>query len=610
MLKDFRKRLQEGVIVADGAMGTMLYARGIYVNQCFDALNMTSPDLVLQIHNDYVQAGAELLETNTFGANLFKLAAYGLERSLDEIITRGVALAREAAGDTAYVAGSIGPLGKPLAPLGKIPERQAFECFQHQAEVHQAAGIDLFILETFTSVREIEVAINAVREVSDLPLIAQVTFGDNLETLMGDSPEKVIDRLAGNAIDVVGANCSQGPAGILQIIEKIASRTTLPISAMPNAGLPKMVDGRFIYLSSPEYLAEYAKRFIQNGASIVGGCCGSTPSHIKAIASAVRALQPRRRTIFFNTLQEEKKITVDIVPTAQKSVLASKIGQRFIRVAEINPPRGTDATKAIHGAKILKEAGFDAVNIPDGPRASARMSPLALAQLIKMHLDMQVILHYCCRDRNILGMQSDLLGLSALGVRNLLIVTGDPPKLGDYPDATAVFDVDSIGLTSIVRGLNHGYDLTGKSIGKPTSFLIAVGANPGSLKYDEELRRLREKIDNGAELILTQPIFDSDRFERFLESIEPFRRPVLMGLLPLASYRNAEFLHNEVPGMTVPEEIRERLKAAGSKQEAQRIGIEVSRDILKRFQKDIEGVYIMPPFGRYDAAIEVMKDIP
>jgi len=606
-MESFRVRIQRGLMVCDGAMGTMLYARGIYINQCFDALNLHNSDLVRQIHEDYIGAGAEVIETNTFGANLFKLAAYGLEDKLAEINCRGAEIAREASGGAVYVAGSIGPIGKPLAPIGNITREMARASFRQQARALVEGGSDLLMLETFTSLEEVLLAIDAAREVTDLPIVAQVTFTDHGETLMGETPEQVAMKLSEKQIDVVGVNCSQGPAGILELIERINSRTTLPLSAQPNAGMPRMVEGRYIYLSSPEYMAEYARLFIQAGVSLIGGCCGSTPDHIRAMSAAVRALKPQRTgTITFEhapqVCQEQDAIALEL-----KSPLAAKLGHQFIKVAEISPPRGTDPSRALEGAEMLKAAGFDAVNIPDGPRATARMSPLVLTHLIKEKLGMQVILHYCCRDRNILGMQSDLLGMHALGVRNLLIITGDPPKLGDYPDATAVFDVDSIGLVRIVRGLNRGYDITRKSIGCPTRFLIAVGANPGALKFDEEIRRLEAKIENGAEMVLTQPIFDLDRFTMFLERIAPFRTPVLMGILPLASYRNAEFLHNEVPGMKVPAPVRERLKNARSKEEAQQIGIEIARESLDAFKSKVEGIYIMPPFGRYRTAIEIIQ---
>ncbi|MBN2384986.1 bifunctional homocysteine S-methyltransferase/methylenetetrahydrofolate reductase [bacterium] len=605
----FRERLRQGVMVCDGAMGTMLYARGIYINQCFDALNLHNADLIQQIHEEYIGAGAEIIETNTFGANLFKLAAYGLENQLEAINRRGVELAREVAAERAYVAGSIGPLGKPMAPLGKISVELAQSSFRRQVKALIAGGCDLLILETFTGLEEIKLAITEARKLTDLPIIAQMTFTDLGETLMGDTPERIALELSQKEIDVLGVNCSHGPAFILELIERIGPRTRLPLSAQPNAGMPRMVDGRFIYLSSPEYMAEYAKRLIQSGVSIVGGCCGSTPDHIRAMMSAVRALQPRRSCVQVQVPPDQNNHIQASICLEHKSPLAAKLGHQFVRVAELSPPRGTDPSRALEGARLLKEAGFDAVNVPDGPRATARMSPLALTHLIKENLDMQVILHYCCRDRNILGMQSDLLGMHALGVRNLLIITGDPPKLGDYPDATAVFDVDSIGLVNIVRGLNCGLDITRKTIGQPTQFLIAVGANPGAIRFDEEMRRLALKIENGAELVLTQPIFDLDRFDTFLEHIESFRVPVLMGLLPLASYRNAEFLHNEVPGMTVPEQVLSRLERAETKETAQQIGIEIARETLQAFRNRVAGVYIMPPLGRYRVAIDVVQDL-
>lgn len=604
----FRERLKKGIIISDGAMGTMIYSRGVYINQCFDALNISNPDLIRQIHKDYIKAGSEIIETNTFGANFFKLKPFGLEEQLYEFNVAGAQIAREVAEDSCYVAGSMGPIGKPLAPLSKISNDEVFESFAKQAKGLEDGGCDVFILETFSSLAEIELAIDAVRTISDLPIIAQMTFSDETETRMGETPEQVGVRLSSKDIDVVGANCSQGPSGILEVIERLAPVTSLPLSAQPNAGLPKIIEGRFIYLSSPEYMAEYAKRLIQVGVTIIGGCCGSNPSHIKAIASAVKALRPKR--IIENVYVQENahpKIE-EITPTEKKSPFSAKLGKKFIRIAEVSPPRGVNPIHAIEVARMLKEAGFDAVNVPDGPRASARMSPLALAYLIKQNIGYEVILHYCCRDRNILGMQSDLLGMHALGLRNLLIITGDPPKLGDYPDATAVFDVDSIGLVRIIDGLNHGYDLTGKNIGESTEFLIGVGANPGAIKFELEIERLEKKIKNGAEMILTQPVFNLEQFHIFLDKIKPFRRYVIMGLLPLVSYRNAQFLHNEVPGMSIPLTIREKMKKAGSKSEARQLGIDIARNLLEQVKNEIDGVYVMPPLGHYKSAIKIFEN--
>jgi len=606
MEKLFLERLQEDeILVCDGAMGTMLYSKGIYIDRCFDELNLSNPDIVKNIHLEYLQSGADILETNTFGANRYKLEPHGLDAKLYDINFQGAKIAREVAGNKAFVAGSIGPLGRTIEPMGHLSQKDARQAFYEQAKAQFEGGVDLFILETFNDINEIQQALLAVKEICSLPIMAQMAFTDEGKTAYGVSPAHVAKKLEGWGADVAGINCSIGPEAVLQAIRKMAEVSNIPLSAQPNAGFPQLVQGRLIYLASPEYFAEYAKRFIQSGVRIVGGCCGTTPAHIQAIKAAVKALKPTRR--FVEIKEAEVRERAPRLKPEEKSELARKLRQQFVVSIEMCPPRGPDFSKTIEGARRIKAAGVDAVNIPDGPRASARMSPLALASILESRVGIETILHYTCRDRNILGMQSDLLGTHALGLRNILIITGDPPKLGDYPTATAVFDVDSIGLVRIANNLNGGNDLAGNPMGAPTAFHIGVGANPGAISFEEEISRLKQKIEAGAEYILTQPVFDINLLEKLLAEIKEYRIPVLAGILPLASYRNAEFLHNEVPGMSIPEAIRERMRKACSGEEAKKVGIEIAQEVLHQIKKMIQGVYLMPPFGRYESALKIVE---
>jgi methionine synthase I (cobalamin-dependent)/5,10-methylenetetrahydrofolate reductase len=607
MGKSFLERLkEEEILICDGAMGTMLYSKGVYIDRCFDELNLSNPSTVRDVHQGYLKSGADIIETNTFGANRYKLQPHGLEGKLYEINNQGVKLAKEVAENDVFVAGSIGPLGRPIEPIGHITRKEARKAFSDQATPLYEGGVDLFILETFNDLNEILQAISAVKEVCDLPIVAQMAFTDEGETAYGVSPVDVVKKLEERGAHVAGINCSTGPEAVWRAIQKMAEVSDIPLSAQPNAGFPHLVEGRLIYLASPEYFAEYAKRFIQSGVRIVGGCCGTTPAHIQAIKGAVKALKPQRRFVDVRVRKEKEKVQRPKKPE-EKSELARKLRHKFVTSIEMSPPRGPDYSKVIEGAKRIKSAGVDAVNIPDGPRASARMSPLALASILESKVGIEAILHYTCRDRNILGMQSDLLGIHALGLRNLLIITGDPPKLGDYPTATAVFDVDSIGLVRIACNLNSGNDLAGNPIDAATSFHIGVGANPGAISFEEEISRLEQKIEAGAEYILTQPIFDIRLLEKLLEKIKKYKIPVMGGVLPLASYRNAEFLNNEVPGMSIPRAIRDRMKKAVSGDDARKLGIEVAQEILLQIKNEVQGVYLMPPFGKFEAALEVVK---
>lgn len=610
---EFREAVLRRALVADGAMGTMLYARGVFINRCYDELNLSTPDLVRGIHQEYVKAGAEILETNTFGANRLRLAAFGIAEKLENINTAGVRLAREAAGDTAFVAGAMGPLGVHIEPLGPTSFAEARAAFRDQAAILLDAGIDLIVLETFTNLEELREAIYGVREAAgeEMAIVAQVTIDDygNLPG-SGISTETFTARLDEWPADIIGCNCSAGPRATLETVERMLEVTDKPVSAMPNAGHPSRVEGRQIYLCSPEYMAQYARRFLTAGARIVGGCCGTTPEHIKAVAAEVRSLQPGPRAhAAVAPAPGAKPQALPKVPVGEKSHLGAKLAAgKFVAFVEILPPRGVDASKEIAGAKLCAEHGIDCINVPDGPRASARMSSQVTCQLIQKHAGIEAVNHFCCRDRNILGIQSELLGAHAAGIRNLICITGDPPRMGTYPDATAVFDVDAIGLVNIVNNLNHGLDMGGNPIGSQTALLIGVGANPGALNMEEELRRFEWKIEAGAEYVVTQPVFDLDLLESFLKKIERFRVPVIAGIWPLTSYRNAEFMVNELR-VPVPEPFMERMRRADSAEKARQEGVDIAREMVCRARSMVQGVQLSAPFGRYQMALDVADAI-
>ena len=589
----------------------MLYNKGIYLNSCFDELNLTNPDLVKEIHQEYILSGADIVETNTFGANRYKLKNFGLEDKVVEINRTGALIAKEAGGKEIFVAGSIGPLGLKIVPWGPTSVEEAEEAFEEQSQALLEGGVDFFILETFSDINEIHQAIKAIHKLGkEAVIISEMTIQEDGNSLYGTSPEVFTKTLEEWKSNVVGVNCSVGPAHMLQCIEKIAQVTKLPLSAMPNAGIPREVEGRNIYLCSPEYMAEYAKRFILNGVKIVGGCCGTTPAHIKAMKGAIKALQPLlKKSIQISPplkVEEETKR----IQLRDKSDIARKLADgEFVVSVEVVPPRGHDSSKATEITSMLKTKGVDCVNIPDGPRASARMSSMALAFILRAKTKTESILHYTCRDRNLLGMQSDLLGIYAQGIRNILIITGDPPKLGDYPDATAVFDVDSVGLTNVVNSLNGGIDIGGKRLTKPTGFHIGVGANPGAMNLDYEIARFESKVDAGAEFAITQPVFDIRILENFLKRIEHCRIPVLAGIWPLFSLRNAEFMHNEVPGANVPPEIMEKMRKAQEigAERAREEGVAIAQEILMAIKGQVEGIQISPPLGKYTLVLEVLK---
>ena len=601
----------EHVYLFDGAMGTMLYSKGVFINKCYDELNVRNPEIVLEVHKQYVKAGAEILETNTYGANRVKLRGFGIEDELRDINARAAEIARKAAGDGVYVAGGIGPLGIRIEPYGPTALDEAREFFREQAAALNDAGVDLFVCETFSNISELEQAVAAIRDVCSLPIIAQMTVGTDGRTIFGDVPKTFAQRLDRAGADAIGINCSVGPDLMLDAVEEIASVTAKKISCQPNAGLPRDVNGRQMYMASPEYFSKYAKRLIHKGVKFIGGCCGTTPEHIKMMADAVRPLSPRRTFVIVERDPNgEKGRGVEPAPMASRSNWGRKLAAgEFVTTIEIVPPKGPNADNMIKSVESIKAAGVDGVNVPDGPRAQNRMGAIAVAVLLQQRVGIEAILHYCCRDRNLLGMHSDLLGCAALGLHNLLLITGDPPKMGPYPEATAVFDIDSIGLTNMVNLMNHGLDLGGNPFGEPTCFTIGVGVNPGHLDLDTELRRLDWKVKAGAEYAITQPVFDVRQLEHFLRRIEHMKLPIVAGIWPLLSYRNAQFMNNEVPGVSVPDDVMERMRIASekSKEHALREGVTIARETLERVRDRVAGVQVSAPLGRVDLALQVFE---
>jgi methionine synthase / methylenetetrahydrofolate reductase(NADPH) len=588
-------------------MGTLLYSKGIFINRCYDELNLSQPDLIRSIHHEYLQAGAEVVETNTFGANSFRLGRHGCVDKLADINRMGARVAREAAKSfDALVAGAVGPLGVRIEPLGKIALAEARSAFREQIQALDEEGIDLIILETFGYLEELHQALLAAREVNPkLPVVAQVTIDEEGNCLDGSSPEHYGPQLQEWGADVVGCNCSVGPVAMLDAMERVRAVTTAPLSAQPNAGMPRSVEGRNIYLCSPEYMASYAKKFVEVGVSVVGGCCGTTPEHIHSMKSRLRVGSARSTS--YKPVAAPTASPVETVPLGQRSRLGRKIAAgEFVTMVEIVPPKGIDSAKEVEGARFLKAVGVDAVNIPDSPRASARMGNQALCLLIAQQVGIEPILHYTCRDRNVLGIQSDLLGASAVGINNLICITGDPPKMGDYPDATAVFDVDAIGLVNIVHNLNRGLDIGANPIGNATKFVIAVGANPGADNIDEEIRRFEYKVGAGAEIAVTQPVFDLRLLEEFLKNIAHCRIPVVAGIWPLTSARNAEFMKNELR-VSIPDEIIERMVKANTAEAARAEGVAIARDMLSAARGMVQGAQIAAPFGRYSCAVDVLE---
>jgi methionine synthase / methylenetetrahydrofolate reductase(NADPH) len=610
MPSDLLARLKQSPVLCDGAMGTLLYSKGVFINRCYDELNLSQPDLIRSIHHEYLQAGADIIETNTFGGNSVRLARHTLADKVREINIAGVKVAREAAKSfDVWVAGSVGPLGIRIEPLGKMSFRETYDVFHEQIAALVEGGADLIMLETFGYLEELHQAMLAARDVAPkIPIVAQVTIDEDGNCLDGADVESSAEKLEEWGADVIGCNCSVGPVAMLDAIERLRAVTTLPLAAQPNAGIPRSVEGRNIYLCSPEYMASYARKFVAAGVRLVGGCCGTTPEHTQEMKSALRVGEARAKT-FSKPIATHHAAPAakPAMPLAQRSQLGAKLAAgEFVTMVEIVPPKGTDIRKEVEGARFLKSVGVDGINIPDSPRASARMSNQALCLLVRQEVGIEPILHYTCRDRNVLCIQSDLLGAAATGIRNLICITGDPPKMGNYPDATAVFDVDAIGLVNIVHNLNRGLDLGGNPIGDGTAFVIGVGANPGLPNIDEEIRRFEYKVEAGAEYAVTQPVFDLSLLEKFLRRIEHCRVPVVAGIWPLVSARNAEFMKNELR-VSVPDSILERMGRATSPEAARAEGVAIAREMLLAARQMVQGAQISAPLGKYTSAVDVLE---
>ena len=614
MPKALLDRLLEAPLIADGAMGTMLYLKGVYINKSFEEINLTQPDLVAEVHRAYIKAGAEVIETNTFGANPVQLGQHGLAEETEALNRRAAEIAMEASGGSAFVVGAIGPLGIRLEPWGPTGVDEAQAHFKRQVQGLLDGGVSDFLLETFGDINEAHAAMRAVRALApDATLIVQMTVDREGSGMFGTTPETFAAQLDRWGADVIGVNCSVGPSAMLGVVERLRVVTTKPLSVQPNAGPPNVIDGRTLYLCTPDYLEKFARRFVEAGARLIGGCCGTTPDHIRALSKAVkrgRATIASRPAAVAKAATPEQPQGVEPPPLAARSALGKALAEGGRPVlAELTPPKGCDPSKVLERAAALKEMGVTAINIPDGARATARMSHLALGVLIKQQVGIPPVLHFCCRDRNILGMQADLLGASALGVRDLIIITGDPPILGDYPDATAVFDVDAIGLTNIASRLNHGLDLAGNVTGQSTEYVIGVGLNPTSTEQEREISRYRWKVDAGAEYAVTQPVFDVDALDRFLDELGEDRIPIIAGIWPLASLRNAEFLNSEVPGVSVADSILERMAAAGDKESQRAMGVQIAIEMIEAVGDRLQGIQVSIPFGRVSVVKELLDAV-
>jgi homocysteine S-methyltransferase len=629
MTHRFLDVLREHPLTLDGAMGTQLYERGVLYTANYEDICLTRPELIKNIHREYLRAGAQVIETNTFGANRYRLARFSLENKVKVLNEAGVRLAREAiaeAGPSAqgtFVAGSVGPTGLNVKGMTERDLGEVRTSFLEQVKALE--GSDLLVIETMRQPEETRLALEAAREGSNAPVMALVSFDPFGTMADGTTPDKMAQKLAEWGASVIGVNCGDGPAGVFDVIEKMRA-VGLPVAAMPNAGVPRRVDGRLIYMANPEYFGVFARRLLRVGVRLIGGCCGTTPDHIRRVAAAVRMrgheaiddatseTPPAITGADANEAALESRAAISVpdglavVPRAERSALGAKLGTKFCVSVEVNPPAGMDPTRAIEGAKNLVRCGVDVINIADGPRASARMSNLALAVRL-LQEGIEPILHVCCRDRNLLGTLGHVMGAHELGVRNMVIITGDPPNMGDYPDCTAVYDLDSIGLLRVARGLNHGRDPGGKSLGGVTRFVLLTGAEPAAMNYARELARLKRKVEAGAEAVMTQPVYDPAVLDRFLDDVRPLGIPVLVGLLPLASHRNAEFLHNEVPGMRIFDEIRDRMRKVGSGPAARKEGVSIAREMLLAVKDRVAGAYIMPPLERWEMALEVLDGI-
>jgi methionine synthase I (cobalamin-dependent)/5,10-methylenetetrahydrofolate reductase len=623
-VKPFLDALAEGPLLFDGATGSLLYERGVLHTRSYDELNLSQPDLIRGVHRDYLAAGAQVIETNTFGSNRIALARHGLAEQAVALNKAGVALARELAGERAWVAGAVGPTSVRFSVATAAERRTARFALAEQIDTLVLAGVDVISLETFTSILELETAIEVAKERgARVPVVAQLVFDAHGHCDGGLEAAEVADRLIAAGADVIGANCGIGPAELYQVGTAMVGRGKAVI-IQPNAGLPAAVEGRTLYVANPEHFGVFARRMLKSGVRVIGGCCGTTPEHVRSMLGAVRMMgghgpvESAPTSPAGTAAAQSTSVTVRAVasappPPAKVGLGArSRLGARiaageFAVSVELTAPAGTSIDKVKADVAALRAGGVDVINIADGPRASARMSNLAVCARLAAETGVEPILHVCARDRSFLGLVAHLLGAHGLGIRNLVIITGDPPKMGDFPFSTPVYDVDSIGLLRIAAGLNGGVDPAGKELGDGAAFVLATGAEPGAHDYDRELRRLEEKRAAGAELVMTQPVYDPRTLDRFLTDVAPMGLPIMVGLLPLASHRNAEFLHNEVPGMSIPAEYRQRMEKVGSGPAARAEGVRIAQEALAAVKHRVAGAYIMPPFNRVDAALAVLE---
>lgn len=609
-MKNIIEKMIETPLVFDGAMGTMLYERGVFVNACFDELNLTNPKLIKEIHKEYVDSGADVILTNTFGANKFKLEKFGLVDKTYEINYQGGLIAREIAKNEVYVLGSVGPCLSKKSILTPENIDKLKSSYEVQLKALSDSGVDGIIFETFHNLEELEIA-SKIAKTFKLAVIASLGCKKEKETLEGLDIKKAITILDKNKnVDVIGLNCIIGPHAMLSVLEDVIGLTTKPFIVEPNAGHPQNIDGRMIYMSTPEYFTTYCQNYIRLGVRGVGGCCGTTPNHIKIMSKTIKALTGVKKHVKIELVEEEKNIDVKVTPKEEISKFSRKLfSKEKVTTIEITPPRSVVLESMLDKVRSCKEAGIDAINIPDGPRASSRISSLVSALIIEREVGIETILHYCCRDRNLIGMQSDILGGFAGGLKNYLIVTGDPPKLGDYPEATAVFDIDAVGLTKVVHNLNRGLDIAGNSINPPTSILIGVGANPCAVDLNHELNHFLNKFKAGAQYAITQPVFDPNALISFIEKAQKLgiNLPIVAGIWPLVSLKNALFLKNEVPGVTIPDKVIEIMQKAKTKEDGIKYGIEIANDIKEKISNYVEGYQISAPFGRVELALEVLK---
>ena len=607
----FRNLLSEGkeAFLFDGGVASQLYEKGIFINRSFDEVNLSQPDLISAIHKQYIQSGAQVITTNTWSANRLKLKNHGLDSQLFEINLRGAQLARDLAGDYVWVAGCLGPLGVRIEPWGPTSFDEARDFFLEQARALKQGGVDLFVLEGFADLNEIQQAIRAVKELGDFPIVAMMATNDEGQTLFGTEPEWFVRKLDEWGADVVGVNGGNGPSPLLELAKRLKSATRKPLILKPNAGLPRQVDGRLLYMASPEYMGEFARQALLQDVRVLGGCSGTTPLHIRAMAAAVRQGFALRGGEFFQSAQVSERKEEKLVPKTPENQShwgRSLAAGKLVVSVELLPPKGLETEKLLERSEQCKARGVDAINIPDGPRASARMSALAAACLIEQKVGIETVLHYACRDRNILGIQSDLIGAAGLGLRNVLCVTGDPPKLGPYPTATAVFDVDAIGLVNMASRLNSGFDLGGTSIGRSTEFSIGVGANPVAPDLAKEFERFKYKVEAGAQWAITQPVFDSQSLMRFLDFASQFNIPIIAGIWPLMSLRNAEFMANEVPGVYVPQTVLQRMASCKTTEDQRKQGIEIAAELIADIKKSVQGLQISAPLGQVDLALALL----